>query len=361
MKAHQLKYETRDILTFIKGESIMKKVVTMGEIMLRLSAPGYQKIEQAQSFDAVYGGGEANVAVSLSQLGLDSSFVSKLPDNVLGHSANQFLNRFGVSTDHMVYGGDRIGIYFLEKGYSIRSSKIVYDRAGSSFAQSKIDEYDFEKIFTGADWFHISGITPALNEEIFNLTKKALSAAKRIGLTTSCDLNYRSSLWSFEDARRKMAELMQDVDVCMGVEPLQLLDSEGKEIKECLPEHPCPDDYKEIMKEMHKQFNFKNIVMTFRNQLSVNRHRLKAILSDGNDFYEASEIEVEIVDRVGTGDAFSAGMVYSLINEYEPQAAVDFATACFALKHTIEGDVNVLKLSDVQQYIQQKGSFSIKR
>ena len=338
----------------------MKKVVTMGEIMLRLSTPNYQKIEQSQSFDANYGGGEANVAISLSQLGLKSSFVSKLPNSSLGNSANQFLNQYGVSTDHMVYGGDRIGIYFLEKGYSIRSSKIVYDRHGSAFATSNMDEYDFEKIFAGADWFHISGITPALSSEIFSLTKKALSAAKQLGLTTSCDLNYRSSLWSFEDAREKMTELIKDVDVCIGVEPLQLLDKDGTDIKDRLPEHPGVDDYKDIMNELHKRFDIKYLAMTFRNHLSVNRNRLKTMLSDGNTFYESAEIEVDIVDRVGTGDAFSAGIIYSLINEFEPQYAINFATACFALKHTIEGDVNLLNATDIEQYVQQK-NFSIKR
>jgi len=338
----------------------MKKVVTMGEIMLRLSTPNYQKIEQSQSFDANYGGGEANVAISLSQLGLKSSFVSKLPNSSLGNSANQFLNQYGVSTDHMVYGGDRIGIYFLEKGYSIRSSKIVYDRHGSAFATSNMDEYDFGKIFAGADWFHISGITPALSSEIFSLTKKALAVAKQLGLTTSCDLNYRSSLWSFEDAREKMTELIKDVDVCIGVEPLQLLDKDGTDIKDRLPEHPGVDDYKDIMNELHKRFDIKYLAMTFRNHLSVNRNRLKTMLSDGNTFYESAEIEVDIVDRVGTGDAFSAGIIYSLINEFEPQYAINFATACFALKHTIEGDVNLLKATDIEQYVQQK-NFSIKR
>ena len=338
----------------------MKKVVTMGEIMLRLSTPNYQKIEQSQSFDANYGGGEANVAISLSQLGLKSSFVSKLPNNSLGNSANQFLNQYGVSTDHMVYGGDRLGIYFLEKGYSIRSSKIVYDRHGSAFATSNMDEYDFKTIFAGADWFHISGITPALSEEIFNLTKKALSVAKQLGLTTSCDLNYRSSLWSFEDAREKMTELIKDVDVCIGVEPLQLLDKDGTDIKDRLPEHPDVDDYKNIMNELHKRFDIKYLAMTFRNHLSVNRNRLKTMLSDGNGFYESTEIEVDIVDRVGTGDAFSAGVIYSLINEFEPQYAINFATACFALKHTIEGDVNLHTAADIEQYVQQK-NFSIKR
>lgn len=339
----------------------MKKVVTMGEIMLRLSAPGHQKIEQAQSFDIVYGGGEANVAVGLSQLGVKSAFVSKLPDNELGHSANQMLNRYGVETDQMVFGGGRIGIYFLEKGYSIRPSKVIYDRSGSSFAESKSEEYDLEAAFAGADWFHISGITPALNEGIYQLTKQSLAAAKRFGLTTSCDLNYRSSLWTFENARKKMTELMQDVDVCIGVEPLQLLDAEGNEIKDRLPAKPGPDDYKEIMKEMHRQFDLKYIAMTFRNQLSVNHHQLKALLSDGSDFYFSAETDVEIIDRVGTGDAFSTGLVYSLVNGYESQKAVDFATACFALKHTIEGDAGLMSLAEVEQYLENRNSFSIRR
>ncbi len=226
-----------------------------------------QKIQQAQSFDVIYGGGEANVAMGLAQLGLKSSFISKLPDHALGYSANQQLNQFGVGTEQMVFGGERIGVYYLEKGYSIRPSKVIYDRNGSAFATSRTEEYDLESAFAGADWFHISGITPALNEELFQLTKKSLAVAKRMGLTTSCDLNYRSSLWTFENARIKMTELMQDVDVCIGVEPLQLLDDDGNEIKDRLPEKPDLDDYKEIMQEMHQRLNLKHIAMTFRNQL----------------------------------------------------------------------------------------------
>jgi 2-dehydro-3-deoxygluconokinase len=340
---------------------MMKKVVTMGEILLRLSTPGHQRIKQSQGFEVHYGGGEANVAIGLSQLGVNSSFVSKLPHNDLGISADEFLNRYGVETDQMVFGGERIGIYFLEKGHSIRPSKIIYDRSGSAFAESKVSEYDFAQIFAGADWFHISGITPALNEEMFQLTSLALAAAKQQGLTTSCDLNYRSSLWSFEDARRKMTELMSNVDVCIGVEPLQLLDHEGRDIKDHLPEQPGPDDYKEIMKAMHERFGFKYMAMTYRNQLSVHQHRLKALLSDGKNFYQSAEIDVDIVDRVGTGDAFSTGLIYSLVNGYEGQKAVDFATACFALKHTVEGDVSILSLSDVEHYVQNKTSFAIKR
>lgn len=339
----------------------MKKVVTMGEIMLRLSAPGYQKIEQSRSFDAVYGGGEANVAISLSQLGLSSSFISKLPDNALGESAEHYLNQYGVNTDYIVHGGDRLGIYFLEKGFSIRSSKVIYDRKHSAFSGSKLEEYDFNAIFADADWFHISGITPALNDDLFIITKKALEAAKAKGVTTSCDLNFRSSLWSFEDARKKMTDLIKFVDVCLGVEPLQMLDDAGNDIKDRYEKPLSVENYQEIMREMHERFQFQHIAMTFRENLSVNRNRLYAMLSDGKDFYLSSKVEVEFVDRVGAGDSFSAGMVYSLISGYQPQDAINFATGCFALKHTIEGDANLLHHSEIEQFVKQKESLTINR
>lgn len=337
----------------------MKKVVTLGEIMLRLAAPDYQKIVQAQSFDAIYGGGEANVAISLAKFGLESSFVTKLPQNAIGTSAEQQLNRFGVKTDHVIHGGDRLGIYFLESGYSIRPSKVYYDRKHSAFAESKVEEYDFDAIFADADWFHISGITPALNDELFLLTKTALSAAKKKGLKTSCDLNYRSSLWSFETAREKMSELIKDVDLCIGIEPLQMLDENGQEIKDQLPENPSMDDYLKVMNEMKKMFGIKYIAMTKRTHLSVNRNRLQAYLFDGQKIYQSSAVEVDIIDRVGTGDAFSAGMIYSLINNFEPQDAVEFGLGCFALKHTIKGDANLVPISDIETFM--KGSFAINR
>ena len=339
----------------------MKKIVTFGEIMLRLSPPRFQKIEQAHNFEVVYGGGEANVAISLSRLGLRSEFVTKLPDNPLGYSAEQYLKQHGVLTDHIIYGGNRLGIYFLEKGYSIRSSKVIYDRAGSSFSQSVMDDYHFQKIFQDAEWFHVSGITPALNNELFQITKRALQIAKACGVTTSCDLNYRSSLWSFEEARKKMRELIHDVDVCIGIEPLQLPDEQGKDLKDRYKRPWSVENSKEIMKKLFRVYPIKKLAMTFRESISVNRNRLKALLSDGVSFYESDEIEVEIVDRVGAGDAFSAGIIYSLINHLPPQDAIEFATACFALKHTVEGDVNVLQRSDIEQLLNQKHSVSIKR
>ena len=339
----------------------MKKVVTLGEIMLRLTTPGFDKIEQARFFAATYGGGEANVAISLAQLGLDASYVTKLPKNPLGHTVNQFLTGLGVGIEHIIYGGERLGTYFYEKGHSVRASKVIYDRKYSSFAMSKVSEYDFDAIFEGADWFHLSGITPALNEGMFELSKKALQVAKEKGITTSCDLNYRSALWTFEDARRKMAELAEYVDLCIGVEPLQLLGEDGQDVKDSYSKPISKENYKEIMQRLKQHFNFQHIAMTFREQLAANRNRLHALLLANDNFYESAQVEVEIVDRVGTGDAFSSGMIYSLINEFEPQRAVDFATACFALKHTIEGDANLLLLPDVEQFLEQKGSMDIKR
>lgn len=337
----------------------MTKVVTLGEIMLRLSPPDYQKIEQTQTFDAVYGGGEANVAISLAQFGLTSSFVTKLPDNALGNSAKQQLNRFGVRTDHVIYGEGRLGIYFLEPGYSIRPSKVTYDRKDSAFAASKMDEYDFDRIFADAGWFHISGITPAISGALFELTLSALLKAKEKGLTTSCDLNFRSALWSFETARKKMTEVIKYVDVCIGIEPLHLLDEQGRDLKDLMGDQPTVNDYQEIMMQIHKQFGVKYVAMTKREQLSVNHHQLHALLFDGSNVYPSNPVHVDIIDRVGTGDAFSAGIIYSLIHNAHPQQAIEFATGCFALKHTIKGDSNIVSVDDVQQFM--NGSLSIGR
>lgn len=331
----------------------MKKVVAFGEIMLRLSPPGYQLFEQAQAFEAVYGGSEANVAISLARFGIKTDFVTRLPQNPLGEAARQYLNRYGVSTDHIVYGGDRLGIYFLEKGYSIRPSQVVYDRHHSSFATARPADFNFAAIFSDADWFHVSGITAALSEELFQITKTALQKAKEMGLTTSCDLNYRQALWPIHIARKKMTELIPYVDVCIGIEPLELPDETGKDKKDRLPVDADLADYQEMMREIQTIYDIPFLAVTRREQLSVHRHRLQAVLSDGTNFYVAPEQEVEIVDRVGAGDAFSAGIIYALLTCKKPQEAIDFAMSCFALKHTIEGDANLLGLQDIQEFQKQ--------
>ena len=329
--------------------------------MLRLSPPGYQKINQANYFDIHYGGGEANVSIGLAQLGLNSVFVSKIPNNEVGSSAIQFLNRYGVDTKHVVLGEGRLGIYFLEKGYSIRPSKILYDRKNSSFCTSKLDEYNLTEIFSDADWFHVSGITPALTPDIFDLTENFLKEAKKQGVTVSFDLNYRSCLWSFEEARAKISRLMNYVDICIGIEPLQLLDKDGTDIKDKIDKKLNSDYYKEIMPLICQKYKFKQIAMTFRKEQLVNHHKLKSVLYDNNKFFYSKEVSVDIVDRVGTGDAFSTGLIYGLVNNFSPQETIDFANAVFSLKHTIEGDANIFTYLEVNQYIKHSESFSIKR
>jgi len=339
----------------------MKRVVTLGEIMLRLSPPDYKRITQATSLDVVYGGGEANVAVSLANLGIEAIFVTKLPNHSLGSSAVQYLNKYGVDTSSVIRGGERVGIYFLEKGYSIRPSAVIYDRANSAFALSNPNEYNFGKVFESADWFHFSGITPALSESCFDITLKALQEAKRQGIIVSCDLNYRKKLWDFSEARRVMTKLMEYVDVCIGVEPLALLDENGKDRKDDILKAHTPEEYKEVFSLLKQRFGFKYIAATSRKSLSAHRNILQAMLSDGIHTYTSAAHEVEIIDRVGGGDAFSAGLIYGLIHGYDLKHATEFANASFVLKHTIHGDGSLITTSEIEQYIQSNGNTLINR
>lgn len=334
----------------------MKKIVTMGEIMVRLSAPSYQKLEQAQSFDVTYGGGEANVAISLAQFGYASYFVTTLPDQALGRSAAQHLNRYGVRTDDTVFKEGRLGVYYLEKGFSLRASKVIYDRKGSAFAESTRLDYDLHTIFQDADWFHVSGITPALSDELYELTKYALEVAQSLGVRTSCDLNYRQSLWSFDEAREKMTQLLPFVDVCIGIEPLQLLDDYGDDWKDQFQRPLQLNDYKAIMRALHNRYGTKWIVTTMREHVSVNRNRVSALLSDGTQYYESAPIDVEFVDRVGSGDAFAAGLIHGFLADLTPDKTIRFATGCFAWKHTIEGDANLSSLEDIEAFIHGEGT-----
>lgn len=332
----------------------MKRVVTLGEMLLRLSPENYQKIEQTRNFSTHYGGAEANVAVGLANLGIPVSYVTKLPNHALGWSAKHYLNQFGVNTDHILYGGERLGLYYLEQGYSIRPSKVIYDRKHSSFSQSKREEYDFEDLFKDADWFHITGITPALSDELFEISKEALIKAKSLGLKTSCDLNYRSALWTFQTARKKMTELLPYVDVCIGIEPLILLNEEGIDIKDEFQEPRSHEDVMRIMKEMEKQFGFTEIAVTFRDHLSVSHNKLSAMLYDGKHFYQSKEFDVEFIDRVGGGDAFAVGLIYGLFNDHEMQEVINFATATFALKHTIVGDACLFYKDEIDRLLNQE-------
>ena len=326
-----------------------KRIVTLGEIMLRLSTPGFERFVQADSFDVTYGGGEANVSAALCNYGLQGVFVSKVPDNPIGQSAINHLRRYGVDTQFVARGGDRLGIYFLETGASARASQVVYDRAGASIAEADVSEFDFDKIFEGADWFHTTGITPALSDKAAALTEAALKAAKAKGITTSIDLNYRKKLWSKEKAQEVMTRLCQYVDVCIGneedAETSLGFKSKGTDVTKG---ELNLDGYKDVCKQMKEKFGFKYIASTLRESHSASDNGWSALVYDGNEFYHSKEYQVRIVDRVGSGDSFASGFIYGLITGMPLNEAAEFGVAASALKHTIQGDLNHATLAEVK-------------
>lgn len=320
----------------------MKKIVTMGEIMLRLSTPNYQRFIQSDSFDISYGGGEANVAISLSNYGLNSYFVSKLPKNPIGENAINHLRRFNVNTDYIARGGDRTGIYFIETGASMRPSRVVYDRTNSALAEADLSDFDFDNIFNNAEWFHFSGITPALSEKAAKLAEEALKTAKKYNVPISVDLNYRKKLWTPEKANEVMTTLMQYADVVLGFRP------GNKYIK---TENLKLEEYKDIFKQMHEKFELKYLVTTLRESYSASDNRLSALIYDGNELYHSKKYDIRIVDRVGGGDSFAGGLIYSLVTGKSFKEALDFAVAASALKHTIFGDYNLVSDAEVNALV----------
>lgn len=338
------------------------KVVTLGEIMLRLSTPRYERFIQADSFDVVYGGGEANVAVSLANYGYDAYYVTKLPKNDLGQAAINHLRRFGVKTDYIVRGGDRIGIYFLETGASMRPSKIIYDRAHSAIAEADVTDFDFDEIFKDAKWFHVTGITPALSKKGAILTEEALKAAKSHGVTVSVDLNYRKNLWTPEEAQKVMTKLMQYVDVCIGNE---------EDAQMTLGFKPGETDvtsgklelagYESIFKQMKEKFGFKYVISSLRKSYSASDNGWSACAYDGNEFYVSREYNIRIVDRVGGGDSFAAGVIYGLLEGKDFKDAVEFGVAASALKHTIHGDFNMVTVAEVENLLKGDASGRVQR
>lgn len=327
----------------------MAKIVTMGEIMLRLSTPGQTRFVQTDTFDINYGGGEANVAVSVANYGHDAYFVSKLPKHEIGQAAVNSLRRFGVHTEYIARGGNRIGIYYLETGASMRPSKVIYDRAGSSIAEAQPEDFDFDRIFEGADWFHWSGITPAISDRSAECLRQACIAAKRAGVTVSCDLNFRKKLWSSEKAQSIMKPLMQYVDVCIGNE-------EDAEL--CLGLKPDSDvesgsteaeGYKGIFQGMMREFGFKYVISTLRESFSATHNGWKAMIYNGEEFYVSKRYDISpIIDRVGGGDSFSGGIIHGLLTKPTQGEALEFAVAASALKHTIPGDVNMVSAEEVE-------------
>lgn len=328
------------------------KVVTMGEIMLRLSTPNYSKFVQASSFDVVYGGGEANVAVSLANYGHDAYFVTKLPEHEIGQSAVNDLRKYGVNTDYIVRGGKRIGIYFLETGASMRPSKVIYDRANSAIAEADSSEFDFNKMLEDASWFHWSGITPAISDRSAKLIETALIAAKKYDITVSVDLNFRKKLWTAEQAQKVMTKLMKYVDVCIGNE---------EDAEKCLGVTLGDTDvttgnlelenYKRILKEMQEKFNFKYVAITLRESYSASDNGWSAIIYDGNEFYTSNKYKVRIVDRIGVGDAFAGGLIHGLLTKNNTGEALEYAVAASALKHTISGDFNLMSKEEVEKLV----------
>jgi len=340
----------------------MAKVITLGEIMLRLSTPGFGRFTQADTFDVVYGGGEANVAVSLANYGLNAYFVSKLPKNDIGQSAINHLRRFGVNTEYIARGGERVGIYFLEHGASMRPSKVIYDRSNSSIADADASDFDFDSIFHDADWFHFTGITPALSEKGAKLAEEACKAAKKHGVTVSVDLNYRKKLWTPQQAQKVMTNLMQYVDVCIGNE---------EDAEKVLGFKPGNTDvtqgelelegYKDIFRQMKDQFNFKYVVTTLRESHSASDNGWSALIYDGNEFYHSKKYDIRIVDRVGGGDSFAGGLIYGLLSGKDFKLALEFAVGASALKHTVPGDFNLVSVEEVETLIKGDASGRVQR
>lgn len=330
--------------------------------MLRLSTKGNTRFLQAASFDAVYGGGEANVAVSCANYGHRVYFVSKLPDNEIGQSAINFLRGMGVSTDYVVRGGERVGIYFMETGVAMRPSKVIYDRAHSAIAEAEVGDFDFDEIMEDAQWFHWTGITPAVSDKAAEIVREACKAAKRHGVTVSCDLNFRKKLWSPEKAQSVMRPLMEYVDVCIGNE---------EDAQLCLGFKPQADiaggktdaaGYKTIFKEMSKEFHFKYVVSTLRESFSASHNGWKAMIYNGEDFYESKHYDIfPIVDRVGGGDSFAGGLIHGLLTKGTQGEALEFAVAASALKHTVNGDCNMVSVDEVESLVKGNVSGRVQR
>ena len=327
-----------------------KKVITFGEIMLRLAPEGYYRFCQAESYGATYGGGEANVAVSLANYGLDAAFVTKLPKHEIGQAGINSLRKYGVDTSMITRGGSRVGIYFLEKGASQRPSKVIYDRAGSSIAEATTEDFDWEQIFDGVDWFHFTGITPALGDSVAAICLEACKKAKEKNITVSCDLNYRNKLWSKEKAGQVMGELCQYVDVCIANEEdagdVFGIKASGTDVTTGKVNH---EGYKEVAKQLADRFGFKKVAITLRESISANDNNWAAMLYTEGAYYFSKKYLMHIVDRVGGGDSFGAGLIYASLMEKTPQEMIEFAVAASCLKHSIEGDFNQVSVEEVNK------------
>ena len=340
----------------------MARIVTFGELMLRLQPFQHERFVQAQSVEFTFGGGEANVAVSLANYGMDAAYVTKLPAHAIGQAAVNSLRRYGVDTSLIVRGGDRIGIYYNEKGASQRGSVCIYDRANSAIQLAKPEDFDWDQIFAGADWFHFTGITPALGPGCVQICKEACQAAKAKGIKISCDLNYRGKLWTRAQANEAMTELAQYVDVCISNEEdakdVFGIEAEATDIYGGTINH---QGYKSVAKQLADKFGFEKVAITLRESYSASHNGWSAMLYDGENYCFSKKYDLHIVDRVGGGDAFAGGLIYSLLSGKDTQAAVEFAVAASALKHSICGDYNMVTVAEVEKLAGGDGSGRIQR
>ena len=344
---------------------MLNKVVTFGEIMLRLSAPGFSRFVQAQSFDATFGGGEANVAVSLANYGLNSYFVSKLPKHEIGQSAVNHLRRYGVNTNYIKRDGERVGIYFLESGASQRASKVVYDRSNAAVTDVNLDDFNWDEIFDNCDWFHWTGITPALGSKAQEVLKFALKIAKEKNVKVSCDLNFRKKMWTTAQAQSVMKPLMEYVDVCIANEE-DAEKSLGEKAGETNVEQASIDEegYFKLAKHLKEKYNFEAVAITLRESHSASRNGWSALLLDEkgcSEPYRSKKYDIQIVDRVGGGDSFASGLIYGLLHYENTMQSLEFAVGASCLKQTIPGDFNLVSVEEVEKLIKGDGSGRVER
>ena len=342
----------------------MAKIITFGELMLRLQPYNYERFVQCDHVEFTFGGGEANVAVSLANYGMDAAFVTKLPAHAIGQAAVNSLRRYGVDTTKIVRGGDRVGIYFNEKGASQRGSVCIYDRAHSAIQQAAPTDFDWDTIFESAQWFHFTGITPALGPNLVEICREACKAAKARGITVSCDLNYRGKLWTRAEAREAMTDLCQYVDVCISNEEdakdVFGIEAEATDIYAGELNH---EGYKSVAKQLSDKFGFKMVAITLRESNSAFDNGWSAMLYnvEKNEYCFSKKYNLHIIDRVGGGDSFGGGLIYAVMNGKDTQQAVEFAVAASALKHSIEGDYNMVTVAEVEKLAGGDGSGRIQR
>jgi 2-dehydro-3-deoxygluconokinase len=338
------------------------KVLTFGEVMLRLATPGFLRLNQAPVLEMSFGGGEANVAVSLALLGEEAAFVTRLPNNDVAEACIQKLRGFGVDTSGILRGGERIGIYFLESGASQRASTVTYDRAHSAISEINPAEVKWDGLLQGADWFHFTGITPALSEAAAQASLEGARAAKKLGLTVSCDLNFRKKLWSSEKAGKVMRGLMEHVDICIAneedAEKVFGIKAGATEVTKGEVDHGL---YVEVAEKLTKMFNFKGVAITLRESFSASRNGWSGLYYTGGKEHFSRRYDIQIVDRVGGGDSFAAGLIYALGKKKAPQQAIEFAVAASCLKHSISGDFNLARLAEVEALLAGDGSGRVQR